>query len=164
MFAIAAPPSRGSPGHIAEARAAPQAMNLQDGKLQLLVADDDTNLRDALGEFFAREGFAVQLAASGLEAIEFLRRRLFHVSVLDGHMPGLSGPQVLRRLLEDAGPAAIPPTVLVSSDFAIETWVREECRRLRPANGVEFLPKPIRLDALRRSIQMLLTRPGSTTP
>ena len=68
-------------------------------KLRLLVADDDANLREALGEFFAREGFAVELAASGLEAIELLRQRFFDVSVLDGHMPGLTGPQVLRRLL-----------------------------------------------------------------
>lgn len=137
-------------------------MNPQvDGKLRLLVADDDANLREALGEFFAREGFAVQLAASGLEAIEFLRRRLFDVSVLDGHMPGLSGPQVLRRLLDDAGPAAIPPTVLVSSDVSIETWVREQFGLGEgglPAGGVGFVPKPIRLVALRRSIRLLLAR------
>lgn len=138
-------------------------MNPQvDGKLRLLVADDDANLREALGEYFVREGFAVQLAASGLEAIDFLRRRLFDVTVLDGHMPGLSGPQVLSRLLEDAGPAAIPPTVLVSSDASIETWVRAQ---FGPggsglaAGGVDFVPKPIRLVALRRSIQVLLARP-----
>jgi DNA-binding response OmpR family regulator len=157
MFANAAAFPRAPPGNIAEVPPPPQAMNSQDGKLQLLVADDDANLRDALGEFFVREGFAVQLAASGLEAIELLRRRSFHVSILDGHMPGLSGPQVLRRLLEDAGPVAVPPTVLVSSDVAIETWVHGWRATVCT---VEFVPKPIRLDALRRSIQMLLTRTG----
>jgi CheY-like chemotaxis protein len=140
-------------------------MNLQvNGKLRLLVADDDADLREALGEYFAREGFAVQLASSGLEAIHFLRRRLFDVTVLDGHMPGLSGPQVLRRLLDDVGPAAIPPTVLVSSDVSIEAWVHEQfgagAPSLQPI-GVGFVPKPIRLDALRRSIQLLLARPPS---
>ena len=140
-----------------------------NGKLRLLVADDDANLREALGEFFVREGFSVRLVGSGLEAIEFLRRRLFDVSVLDGHMPGLSGPQVLRRLLEDAGPAAIPPTVLVSSDVAIETWVHEQFGSGDgglAAGGVGFVPKPIRLDALRRSIQRLLAchPPSPPTP
>jgi CheY-like chemotaxis protein len=143
-------------------------MNAQvNGKLRLLVADDDANLREALGEFFVREGFAVSLVGSGLEAIEFLRRRSFHVSVLDGHMPGLSGPQVLSRLLEDAGPAAIPPTVLVSSDISIEAWVHEQFGRGEggvPAGGVGFVPKPIRLDALRRSIQFLLSQPPSFPP
>ena len=138
-------------------------------KIRLLVADDDASLREALGEFFAREGYAVQLAASGLEAIEFLRRRSCDVSVLDGHMPGLTGPQVLRQLLHDAGPAAIPPTLLVSSDVSIETWVREQFAMFRAdeaarATGnpgallVGFVPKPFRLEALRRSLEMLLRR------
>ncbi len=132
-----------------------------NGKLRLLVADDDANLREALGEFFVREGFVVELAASGLEAIDQLRRRLFDVSILDGHMPGLSGPQVLRRLLEDLGPAAIPPTVLVSSDVSIEAWVHEQFGSGiggRGIGSVGFVPKPIRLDALRRSIRQLLAR------
>jgi len=138
-------------------------------KIRLLVADDDASLREALGEFFAREGYAVQLASSGLEAIEFLRRRLCDVSVLDGHMPGLTGPQVLRQLLHDAGPAAIPPTLLVSSDVSIETWVREQfatfCARDKAQAAsdpgallVGFVPKPFRLEALRRSLEMLLRR------
>ncbi|MSR47910.1 MAG: response regulator [Planctomycetes bacterium] len=137
------------------------AMALQGhDKLRLLVADDDANLREALGEFFSREGFAVELAASGLEAIALLQQRLFDVSVLDGHMPGLTGPQVLRRLLADFGPAAIPPTLLVSSDIAIEAWVREQFGVGKSmASAVGFVSKPIRLDALRRSIQQLLGRP-----
>jgi CheY-like chemotaxis protein len=137
-------------------------------KIRLLVADDDASLREALGEFFAREGYAVQLAASGLEAIDFLRRRLCDVSVLDGHMPGLTGPQVLRQLLHDAGPAAIPPTLLVSSDVTIEAWVREQfaascaggaaAAARDAASLVGFVPKPFRLDALRRSLETLLRR------
>ena len=129
-------------------------------KLRLLVADDDANLREALGEFFSREGFTVELASSGLEAIALLQQRLFDVSVLDGHMPGLTGPQVLRRLLADFGPAAIPPTLLVSSDITIEAWVREQFGVGKSmASAVGFVSKPIRLDALRRSIQQLLGRP-----
>lgn len=135
-------------------------MEPQDDPLHLLVADDDANLREALGEFFSREGFQVALAASGTEAIELLRQRSFDVSVLDGHMPGLTGPQVLRRLLADRGLAALPPTLLVSSDITIEAWVREQFgvgAGAIPAVG--FVPKPFRLDALRRSIQQLLGRP-----
>jgi CheY-like chemotaxis protein len=135
-------------------------MEPQDDPLHLLVADDDANLREALGEFFSREGFQVALAASGTEAIELLRQRSFDVSVLDGHMPGLTGPQVLRRLLADRGLAALPPTLLVSSDITIEAWVREQFGVGAGAiSTVGFVPKPFRLDALRRSIQQLLGRP-----
>lgn len=143
-------------------------------RIRLLVADDDASLRETLGEFFAREGYSVQLASSGLEAIEFLRRRLCDVSVLDGHMPGLTGPQVLRRLLSDAGPAAIPPTLLVSSDASIGAWVREQFGAAGNVTGgigsrdaagagswtgaVGFVPKPFRLAALRHSLEQLLER------
>jgi CheY-like chemotaxis protein len=138
-------------------------------RIRLLVADDDASLRETLGEFFAREGYSVQLASSGLEAIEFLRRRTCDVSVLDGHMPGLTGPQVLRRLMSDAGPAAIPPTLLVSSDASIGAWVREQFGAAGgPAAGapgasgwfgaVGFVPKPFRLAALRHSLEQLLER------
>jgi len=135
-------------------------MEPQDDPLHLLVADDDANLREALGEFFSREGFQVALAATGFEAIDLLRQRSFDVSVLDGHMPGLTGPQVLRRLLADRGLAALPPTLLVSSDITIEAWVREQFGVGAGAiKAVGFVPKPFRLDALRRSIQQLLGRP-----
>jgi CheY-like chemotaxis protein len=143
-----------------------------NARIRLLVADDDASLREALGEFFAREGYSVQLASSGLEAIEFLRRRLCDVSVLDGHMPGLTGPQVLRRLMCDAGPAAIPPTLLVSSDASIGAWVHEQfgagagfAASAAPAGLggavgggrlVGFVPKPFRLVALRHSLEQLL--------
>lgn len=129
-------------------------------RIRLLVADDDASLRETLGEFFAREGYSVQLASSGLEAIEFLRRRTCDVSVLDGHMPGLTGPQVLRRLLSDAGPAAIPPTLLVSSDASIGAWVREQFGALDDLalGAVGFVPKPFRLAALRHSLEQLLER------
>jgi CheY-like chemotaxis protein len=144
-------------------------------RIRLLVADDDASLREALGEFFAREGYSVQLAASGLEAIDYLRRRLCDVSVLDGHMPGLTGPQVLRQLLCDAGPAAIPPTLLVSSDASIGTWVHEQfgppkfgssgglaagaanpVGAMGGGSPVGFVPKPFRLVALRHSLEQLL--------
>jgi len=128
-------------------------------KPRLLLADDDATLRDSLGEFFVREGFAVELAASGLEAVDLLQRQLFDISVLDGHMPGLTGPQVLRRLLAELGPTAIPPTLLVSSDRTIEAWVRDFTGAGAPLlTAVDFVSKPVRLDALRRSIRQLLRR------
>jgi CheY-like chemotaxis protein len=131
------------------------------GKLRLLLAEDDAGLREALGEFFAREGFSVRLAASGLEAFALLREGRCDVSVLDGHMPGLTGPEVLGQLLRDAGPQAIPPTLLVSSDVSIGVWLREQFAGvLGPSAScaVDFVPKPIRLDALRRSLRQLLRK------
>ncbi len=120
---------------------------------QLLLADDDLNCRETLREFFVREGFRVQVAETGEEALTLLRQFKIDVSVMDVHMPDLTGPEVLRRLLKEMGGQAIPPTILVSSDGAAETL-------LYSLTGVHlgFLKKPIQLGALRRSVKQMLFR------
>jgi len=116
----------------------------------LLLVDDDASCREALGEFFLREGFLVSFACRGDEALRLLCAEHVDLSVMDVHMPGLSGPEVLRRLWE-AGGREVPPTVLTSSD-----WSAEEAVRGLAGLRVDFVPKPIRLDALRRTVERML--------
>lgn len=125
-------------------------MNQPHQPRHLLIVDDDPACRESLMEFFVREGFQVAIASRGDEAFEVLRRQQVDLSVMDVHMPGLSGPEVLQRLRRVQG-VQVPPTVLTSSDRSAEALVRT-LLGLR----VEFVPKPIRLDAMRRSVQELL--------
>jgi DNA-binding response OmpR family regulator len=133
-------------------------MNLRlSQKIHLLVVDDDTACREALVEFFDREGFRVSFAASGNEAYQQLTSRRVDFSVMDVHMPGMTGIEVLRRLQLETSPLAIPPTVFMSSDQTVEEIVRQML-----GLNVGFVPKPIRLNVLRESVQVLLRR--STEP
>jgi CheY-like chemotaxis protein len=124
----------------------------------MLVVDDDPACREALMEFLVREGHRVRMAADGLEAYELLRRGRIDCSVMDVHMPGLTGPEVLWRVLEELGTPGVPPTVLTSSDAAAEVFARA-----LHGMAVDFVAKPIRLDALRRSIENLLNPPRHLT-
>ena len=122
---------------------------------RILVVDDDAPCRDALVEFLHREGYRVSIAKDGTEAFQVIRRVRFDCSVMDVHMPGLTGLEVIRRLVaEPTPPQSIPPTVFVSSDRSVEQTVRSLA-----GPPVGFIPKPIQLDALRRTLQLLL-RPG----
>ena len=65
----------------------------------LLLVDDDVDYRTSVARRFVRRGFQVQEASSGHEALDLAERRQFDVVILDMVMPGLSGLEVLEKLL-----------------------------------------------------------------
>jgi CheY-like chemotaxis protein len=68
----------------------------------VLLAEDEVVLRRLLTQRFRRAGLTVWPAADGLQAVEVFRRegRAITVALLDIHMPGLDGTQVLSALRE----------------------------------------------------------------
>ncbi|MFN4225158.1 MAG: response regulator transcription factor [Hyphomonas sp.] len=70
-----------------------------NGKKHILIVDDDADFRDSLIEQFElSEGFAVQTAASGEEALDRLASARADLVVLDLDMPGIGGVETCRRL------------------------------------------------------------------
>ena len=122
-------------------------------QLRLLVADDDASCREALGEFFRREGFQVCFASTGLEALARLRVERMDLSVLDVHMPGLTGPEVLQLLMQEVPAPPVPPSILVSSDDSAADLIES----LLGPRQFGFVSKPISLAALRRTLHQLLS-------
>ena len=64
----------------------------------ILVVDDDTNIREVVGLYLRRGGYAVVSAADGEEALELYDRHHPDLVVLDLMLPKLSGLEVWRRL------------------------------------------------------------------
>src|SRR6058998_1871756 len=67
---------------------------------RILVVDDEAPVREVLTEYFATEGYAVEAAGSGVEALTAIRGGRADLVLLDVRMPGLDGVQVLRRIRE----------------------------------------------------------------
>ena len=67
---------------------------------QMLIVDDEPDVRRCLLEFFAAKGFSVVTAFSGEEAIERLKQAPADVILLDLLLPGVSGIEVLKRAKE----------------------------------------------------------------
>jgi CheY-like chemotaxis protein len=67
---------------------------------RILIADDDGNLRSCVAEFLAALPIRLEIlhAESGLEALAVLRRVPFHLALLDMHMPGHTGLEVLEAI------------------------------------------------------------------
>jgi len=113
--------------------------------LDLLVVDDDAEVRADMAEFFLRQGHHVEQAENGEHSLELLDRRSFDVIVLDLMMPGMSGLEVLKELHARSAECEV---VMLTGEATIEAAV--EAMKL---GAREFLTKPISLKELDRLVR-----------
>jgi CheY-like chemotaxis protein len=78
----------------------------------VLVADDDADLREAIGATLEDVGCEVLLAENGAVALEIMRNRLPDVIILDLMMPVVDGVQFRKLQLSDSSLARVPVVVL----------------------------------------------------
>ena len=104
---------------------------------RVLVVDDDDLQRDALADVLSRAGYAVEVAADGVAALEAARARAPKGVVLDLLLPRLDGASVLAELRRD--PALARVAVVVTT--GIHT---SHLRRLLPADATLFKPLDVR--------------------
>ena len=107
---------------------------------RVLIVEDDPNVRRDVAEVLGEEGYVVDQAAHGFEALERARASRPDVVLLDLYLPLMDGWTVrdaLRRLHPDHEPAIIVITT--------DRYAHEEAKHLG-ARGC--LPKPFELDDL----------------
>jgi DNA-binding NtrC family response regulator len=59
--------------------------------IKLLIVDDERQIRESYGDFFAKRGFDVELASDGEQGLNMLREGEFDVAILDIRMPKMDG-------------------------------------------------------------------------
>lgn len=69
-------------------------------KLQVLIVDDEWNMRNLLRIYLMKEGFQIKEAATGLEALSMVKKHTFDIILLDVMMPGMDGWQVCKVIRE----------------------------------------------------------------
>ncbi|MGD8611451.1 MAG: FAD-dependent oxidoreductase [Desulfobacterales bacterium] len=69
-------------------------------KFHILVVDDELVVRDSLREWLQEEGFSVDMAASGPEALERMTKQAYQLMLLDIKMPEMDGVEVLQKAKE----------------------------------------------------------------
>lgn len=112
--------------------------------INLLIVDDEVDFRDQAYHYFKRVGFKVEQAEDGEEALNVSTNRKFDVVVLDIHMPGMSGLEVLEQLMERE-PA--PKVIMLTGGGTIQHDVDSMKR-----GAYDFLTKPAKLDDLQRLV------------
>jgi CheY-like chemotaxis protein len=110
----------------------------------VLVIDDDPGVHELMRRSLAREGFRVEVAASGEEGLRRARELRPEAITLDVMMPGMDGWAVLAALQADAELAAIPVVMLTIADE----------RNLGYALGAaDYLTKPVGRERLAAVLQ-----------
>jgi DNA-binding NtrC family response regulator len=113
--------------------------------LRLLIVDDDELLRETLAKRFQKSGMAVVMASSGEEALTKIGESRFDVALLDLHMPGMSGIELLGKLKERQ-PELEP--IMLTAHGSIETAI-EAMRK----GAYDYLTKPFHLPELEVHLQ-----------
>jgi FixJ family two-component response regulator len=115
----------------------------------ICIVDDDEWVADSLKALLESFGFDVQSYSSGAEFLADNRRRTPGCLVIDEHMPGINGLDVVAQLQKEGTRL---PTILISG--RIDTNIRERAARL----GVtKILEKPFAAGRLVELIQMTLS-------
>ena len=97
----------------------------------ILVVEDDAGQRLNLSSYLERNGWSVDQAGDGREALEAVRRRRPDVILLDLNMPVMDGFDFLGKLRSLPGCSDIPVVVLTAQDMS-----SDDRRRLRGANQI----------------------------
>jgi DNA-binding NtrC family response regulator len=113
--------------------------------LRLLLVDDDEDLRSLLAGRFGRLGWQVIQAGTAEEALERTAQSPCDVAVLDLHLPGMSGIDLLARLKEQQPDVE---ALLLTAHSSIETAVQA-----MRAGAYDYLTKPFQMADLEVHIQ-----------
>jgi len=86
------------------------------GRPTVLVIDDSATFREAITEALEAAGYAVLAAASGEEGLRLAASARPTAMIVDGQLPGIDGPTVLRRIRMDAALRHTPAVLLTASN------------------------------------------------
>jgi len=125
-------------------------VTLPDGPVTLVVVDDEEAIRSSVRKYLVREGYEVATAATGDEALGLLQRRKVSGMLLDVNLPGLSGIDLVPRVLE------LEPNLALIMLTAVNDATSAALCMQRGA--LDYLIKPIDLPVLGRAIQNALRR------
>lgn len=119
---------------------------------RVLIVDDDGEMRALLVDVLSQEGYRVEEAANGAEALIRLRTESFAAIVLDKNMPGLSGLDLLPGL-RTICPGT--PVILITAFGDVATYMEA-----MEKGAFEYVFKPFRMEELLRVLRKALP-PGS---
>jgi CheY-like chemotaxis protein len=109
-------------------------------KKQILVVDDEPNIRDVFQEAFRQAGYQVTTAESAEEALKIIKQSPFFIIFLDLNLPNMNGVELCRQIRTDWPMAIIHAVTGYTSLF--------ELHACRDAGFEDYFRKPVNLSEL----------------
>jgi two-component system response regulator AtoC len=107
---------------------------------QILIIDDEENLRHMLSAMLSLQGYQADTAENGAEGLQRLREKVYDFILCDIRMPEIDGKAFLARALEEHVPS---PVIMMSAYGSVDTAV--ECMKM---GAYDFISKPFKKDEI----------------
>lgn len=124
----------------------------------VLIVDDNEMNRDTLARRLRQQGFAIEMAANGLEALDMARQKSYDLVLLDIMMPEMDGYEVLQTMKADSALRSIP-VIMISALEEIESVMK--CMEL---GAEDYLTKPFDPVLLKAAIARCLKKAPPRSP
>src|SRR5215216_6668922 len=115
---------------------------------QILVVDDEPNLRRVLSAQLERDGYDVHTAEDGEQALALLRDHHIDLVITDLRMPRVDGMELLRRVATFEEPA---PVVMITAHGTVDTAVEA-----LKTGAFDYITKPFDQDEVRTVVRKAL--------
>src|SRR5947207_15040842 len=115
----------------------PKPASPEQGRIRVLVAEDEEHLGQILTSFLAGRGHQVTSVSDGRAALEALRAEAYDVALLDIVMPEMDGLEVLRQVREEPEP---PEMIIITGNGTIETAITA-----MKLGAYDYMGKPYRM-------------------
>ncbi|VAX42329.1 Phosphate regulon transcriptional regulatory protein PhoB (SphR) [hydrothermal vent metagenome] len=112
---------------------------------KIVVVEDETDIRELIEHNLQREGFLVETASTGEDALKIVRATLPHLVLLDLMIPGIDGIEVCRTLKGDSSTLHIPIIMVTAkgeeSDIVLGLGIGADDYMTKPFSPKEMLAR-----------------------
>ncbi len=117
-------------------------------KHRILIVDDDSEFRRSLKRILQKAGYHVNSASNGSQASEMLNKRVYPLILLDLHMPGKSGLELLSEVKEKSPESKV---IMMTVDGAVDNYAKA-----MNDGAFAYLNKPIKMKKILAYTKMAL--------
>jgi DNA-binding response OmpR family regulator len=121
-------------------------------KARLLIVEDDNDIATMLQLYFASQGYEVDIASRGSEALEKTRQSLPHLIILDIMLPDFDGFEVCRTLRTHSRTSHVPIIFLTQKDE------RSDKLQGLELGADDYITKPFDIEELKLRVQRAILR------
>jgi len=123
---------------------------MPEDKNRVLVVDDEPGMRDFLEIMLRKDGYEVDTASDGAEAIDRIERKMFDLAVVDIQMPVMNGIDVLQKINEKSPETTV---IMITAYASHETAI--DAMKL---GAYDYITKPFKIDEIKLVIKKSLEK------
>ena len=119
--------------------------DFESGSKNLLIIDDEENMRHMLSAMLGRSGYQVSAAADGLEALQMIEQTFYDFILCDIKMPNMDGMQFLKSAQDKISASTV---IVMSAYGTIDTAI--EAMKL---GAYDYISKPFKSDEVHMALK-----------